>query len=51
MKEEERTVLSELTEGVNFVEKIVLRVFKKDFIKAYKKGVKEGFNWSNRTVR
>lgn len=51
MRETEELVLDEVMEGANFIRRIILKVFKKDFIKVYKKGVKEGFNWSDNTVR
>lgn len=39
---------NEVIEELNFVERIL---FRKKFIEIYKKGIKRGFNWSNKTVR
>ena len=41
-------VLDEVMEGTSFIRRIIFKVFKEDFIKVYKEGVKDGFNWSNR---
>lgn len=51
MKETEEVVLDEVMKEANFIKRIILKILKKDFIKVYKKGVKEGFNWSNNIVR
>lgn len=42
-------VWNEMTEGVNLKEKIIIRLFFKEFKKIYKKGIKRGFNWNNVT--
>lgn len=41
---EDKVLLSEVTEELNFIEKLL---FKRKFIKIYKKGIKKGFNWNN----
>lgn len=45
--EEKNVVLDEVLEETSFIKKIIFKAFKEDFIKVYKKGVKQGFNWSN----
>lgn len=48
MNETKDILLNEITEELNFIERIF---FKNKFIKVYKKGVRKGFNWSYNIVR
>ncbi len=47
----EEEVLKEIMKGKRCYQRIVVRIFKELFISTYKSGVKEGFKWSNITVR
>ena len=40
--------LSGLLKELNFIEKIF---FRRKFVEVYKKGIKDGFKWSNSIVR
>lgn len=44
MKETKDIILKEVTKELNFIEKIVVKIFSKTFIKVYKKGITFGFN-------
>ena len=41
----EEEILKEICKDLNWKERIIVRLFKKSFIKVYKNGVKTGFNW------
>lgn len=41
----EKDVVREICKDLNWMEKIIVKVFKKLFISTYKKGVRTGFNW------
>ena len=41
----EEELLKEICKDLNWKERIIVRLFKKSFIKVYKNGVKTGFNW------
>jgi len=43
----ERDVVEKIMKECNWWERIIIKVFKKIFIKVYKIGVKVGFNWDN----
>jgi len=40
-------ILKELEDGLNWRKRILVKLLKKQFIEAYKSGVKKGFNLSN----
>ena len=44
-------VLEEIKKELNWKERIIVYIFKKTYIKVYKQGIKEGFNWNSKTVR
>ena len=37
-------VLNEIKKGLSWKERIIVHIYKKTFIKVYKKGVEKGFN-------
>jgi hypothetical protein len=41
----EKETLKEICKDLNWKERILVRLYKKSFIKIYKKGVRTGFNW------
>lgn len=43
-------VLDEVVKELNFRERIIVKVFRKTFIKVYKSGIKYGYNWNNYSV-
>lgn len=43
----DKEILCEIMTEKNFLKRILVKAFKKDFINVYKDGVKKGFNWSN----
>ncbi len=47
---EEEIIEEIVKECKNWKERLLVRLFPKVFINTYKRGIKEGFNWSNRTV-
>ena len=44
MKEYEERIVEEICDECNFAERIIVRLFKKVFMKAYKIGISFGFN-------
>ena len=48
IKNSELLILEELKKELNFKEKILLMIFKKNVLKIYKTGIIKGFNWENR---
>ena len=43
----EKDVVEFICSNCKWYEKVVVKLFKKSFIKAYKNGVKIGFKWAN----
>ena len=41
----ENEIAKEICKNLKWREKIIVKLFKKSFIKVYKNGVKTGFNW------
>lgn len=44
MNVEKDVVLEEIKKGLNWRERIVVHIYKKTFVKIYKKGIEKGFN-------
>lgn len=48
----EEKILKEILKNCkDWRERVLIRMFPKAFAKVYKKGIKEGFKWSNKTVQ
>lgn len=51
MNVEKDVVLNEIKKDLNWKERIIVHINKKTFVKVYKQGLKDGFNWNSKTVR
>jgi len=49
-KYEEKELVEEIVKGcsLNFFERIVVRRYRKIYVKIYRKGLQDGFNWCNK---
>ena len=46
----EEKIMKEILKSCSLYERSIVRIFNKEFVKIYKKGFQDGFNWNNKEI-